>query len=69
MEKPDDLRKLAEWYRGMAEVGHTDDCGWRKRFAAYLDKRASELENHPRQHGEARAVDIRIPAYAKNRIH
>ena len=47
MEKPDDLRKLAEWYRGMAEVGHTDDCGWRKRFAAYLDKRASELEEHP----------------------
>jgi hypothetical protein len=44
MEKPEDLRKLAEWYRSMAEVGHTDDCGWRQRFADYLERRAAEME-------------------------
>ena len=44
MEKPEDLKKLAEWYRSMAEVGHSDDCGWRKRFAEYLERRAAELE-------------------------
>lgn len=44
MEKPDDLRKLAAWYRGMAEIGHSDDCGWRQRFAEYLERRAAELE-------------------------
>jgi hypothetical protein len=44
VEKPDDLRKLAEWYRSMAEVGHTDECGWRKRFAEYLERRAALLE-------------------------
>ena len=44
MENPGDLRKLAEWYRSMAEVGHSDDCGWRKRFADYLERRAADLE-------------------------
>jgi hypothetical protein len=49
MEKPDDLRKLAEWYRGMAEVGHSEDCSWRKRLAEYLEKRAHELEDRCHQ--------------------
>jgi hypothetical protein len=44
LEKPEDLRKLAEWYRGMAGVGHSDDCGWRLRFADYLERRASDME-------------------------
>jgi hypothetical protein len=45
VERPDDLRRLADWYRSMAEVGHSDDCGWRRRFADYLERRAGELEN------------------------
>jgi hypothetical protein len=44
VEKPEDLRNLAEWYRSMAEVGHSDDCGWRQRFADYLERRAAEME-------------------------
>jgi hypothetical protein len=45
VEKPEDLRRLAEWYRSMAEVGHSDDCGWRQRFADYLERRAAEIEH------------------------
>lgn len=45
VEKPEDLRKLAEWYRSMAEVGHSDHCAWRRRFADYLEKRAAEIES------------------------
>jgi len=44
VEKPEDLRRLAEWYRSMAEVGHSDDCGWRQRFADYLETCAADLE-------------------------
>jgi len=44
VEKPDELRKLAEWYRSMADIGHSEDCGWRKRFAEYLERRAEDLE-------------------------
>ena len=45
VETPEELRKLAEWSRGIAEVGHSDDCGWRHRFADYLDKKAAEIES------------------------
>ena len=44
MENPQALRKLAEWYRGMAEVGHSGDRTWRLSFADYLDRRAGEVE-------------------------
>lgn len=44
MEEPEDLRKLAEWYRRMAEIGHSDECGWRQRFAEYLERRAAGVE-------------------------
>ena len=50
MEKPEDLRKLAKWYRSMAEVGHSDDCGWRCRFADYLERRAAALEQRQAAH-------------------
>jgi hypothetical protein len=44
VEKPEDLRRLAEWYRGMADIGHTGDCSSRRRFADYLERRAADLE-------------------------
>jgi hypothetical protein len=44
VETAEDLRKLAEWYRSMADIGHSDECGWRKRFAEYLERRAALLE-------------------------
>jgi len=44
VEKPEDLRNLAEWYRSMADIGHTDDCGSRRRLADYLERRAADLE-------------------------
>ena len=44
MEDPRDLRRLAEWYRRMGEIGHTDDRAWRVSFADYLERRAREIE-------------------------
>jgi len=44
METPHHLRRLAEWYRGFAEVGHTDHREWRVQMAEYLERRADELE-------------------------
>jgi len=44
METPRDLRRLAEWYRSFAEVGHSTDREWRRKLADYLDRRADELE-------------------------
>ena len=44
MEDPHNLRKLAEWYRSMAEIGHSDDRVWRISFADYLERRAREAE-------------------------
>ena len=44
LDNPRELREMAEWYRGMAEVGHTDARAWRIGFADYLDKRAAEIE-------------------------
>ena len=55
MQKPHDLRKLAEWYRGIAAVGHTDECAWRVGFAEYLEKLADEIE-HVERRDERRKV-------------
>lgn len=44
MEHPEELRKLAAWYRRMAEIGHSNDRVWRKSFADCLERRARELE-------------------------
>jgi hypothetical protein len=44
MEDSEHLRKMAEWHRGMARVGHTDSRQWRERFADYLERLADELE-------------------------
>lgn len=52
MEKPEDLRNLAAWYRRMAEIGHSGESQWRTSFADYLERRARELE----QAGEPSAV-------------
>lgn len=55
LEQPCSLRKLAAWYRGMADVGHTDERAWRIGFAEYLEKRANEIE-HVEKCDEAREV-------------
>ena len=44
LEQPHELRELAQWYRGWAEVGNDADRAWRFGFADYLEKRANELE-------------------------
>ena len=44
MQQPQELRKLADWYRGFAKVGHDEDRAWRVSFAEYLEKRADEIE-------------------------
>jgi hypothetical protein len=28
MERPHDLRRLAEWYRSLAPIGHSDEREW-----------------------------------------
>jgi hypothetical protein len=44
MEKPYDLRRLAEWYRSFAPIDHSAEREWRLKLADYLDLRAVELE-------------------------
>ena len=44
MEDPQELRKLAEWYRAFAEVGDQSLRQSRLDFADYLELRADELE-------------------------
>jgi hypothetical protein len=44
MEDARELRKLAEWYRAFAEIGHSDEREGRSRLAEYLERRADELE-------------------------
>jgi hypothetical protein len=39
-----ELRKLAEWYRAFADVGHSSERSDRLKFAEYLERRAEELE-------------------------
>ena len=44
-----ELRKLAEWYRAFAEVGDSAARDDRLKFAAYLDRKAEELERKGRE--------------------
>ena len=44
MDDPAELRKLAEWYRAFAEVGHTDEREGRLLIAEYLERKAKDLE-------------------------
>jgi hypothetical protein len=44
LENPHELREMAEWYRGMAEVGHTDSRESRLFFAEHLERRANDIE-------------------------
>ena len=39
-----ELRRLAEWYRAFAEVGHSDQREGRLKMAEYLERKADELE-------------------------
>ena len=38
------LRRLADWYRGFAEVRHSKDRKVRLKLAEYLDRKAAEPE-------------------------
>jgi hypothetical protein len=42
-----ELRKLAEWYRAFAEVGHSAARCDRLKLAEYLERKAGELEKRP----------------------
>ena len=44
MEDARELRKLAEWYRAFAEVGHSEHREDRLELAEYLERRAVELD-------------------------
>jgi hypothetical protein len=46
MDDARELRKLAEWYRAFAEVGHSTKRADRLKFADYLEHRAEELESN-----------------------
>jgi hypothetical protein len=46
MENAGDLRMLAEWYRAFAEVGHSDEREGRLKLAEYLERQATQLEEH-----------------------
>jgi len=46
MDDARELRKLAEWYRAFAEVGHSSRRSDRLKFAEYLERRAEELERN-----------------------
>jgi hypothetical protein len=45
VEDARELRKLAEWYRAFAEVGHSEHREGRLKLAAYLERKARELES------------------------
>ena len=44
MDNPQELRELAEWYRGWAIVGNDEERPARLQFADYLARRAKEAE-------------------------
>jgi hypothetical protein len=44
VEDARELLMLAEWYRAFAEVGHSDQREDRRWMAAYLERKADELE-------------------------
>jgi hypothetical protein len=43
-ECPHKLKEMADWYRSMAEVGHSDHAETRRAFAEYLERCAAEAE-------------------------
>ena len=43
MDDAGELRKLAEWYRALAEVGCVDQRENRLTWAQYLERKAEEL--------------------------
>ena len=49
MDDPNELRKLAEWYRAFAKVGSADQREHRLEFGDYLERRAQELEERARR--------------------
>jgi hypothetical protein len=44
MDDPNELRKLAEWYRAFAKIGSADQREGRLKLAEYLERKAEELE-------------------------
>ena len=44
MENSRDLRRLAEWYRAIAELGHSDEREGRLKLAKYLERKAAQLD-------------------------
>jgi hypothetical protein len=44
LERPHELRELANWFRGWADVGTEGDRAWRDGFVVYLEKVALEIE-------------------------
>ncbi len=49
MEDAEELRRLAEWYRAFAEVGHPDERPWRLKFADSLDEMADRFERQAKR--------------------
>ena len=47
MARTNGLRKLADKYRALAEVGHSGEKEWRLRHAEYLDRLAEEAAAAP----------------------
>ena len=56
MEDARELRKLAEWYRAFAEVGHSEHHEGRLNLAEYLERRAHELEKLAADGGRVRVL-------------
>jgi hypothetical protein len=54
VEDARELRKLAEWYRAFAEVGHSEHRESRLKLADYLERRAGELEKRAADEARAR---------------
>jgi hypothetical protein len=44
LDQPHELRELARWYRGWADLEKDGDRAWQKGFADYLEERAAEIE-------------------------
>jgi len=44
LQRPQELRAQAEWYRGWSDFGTAEDRAWREGLAEYLEKLANEIE-------------------------
>jgi len=53
-----ELRKLAEWYRAFAEVGHSSERLDRLKFADYLECRAEESERNTKREESSATTQI-----------